>query len=356
MFSQYGNFDWILIMDYDTTDIFSPIDSLRDLIIFATILITFCGLIIGYYLSRTISKPLMKLQHAAKEISKGNLDSYVHIYSNDEIGDLSSAFKNMIADLKRSRNKIENLLKQKDEFINQLGHDLKNPLTPLVNLLPIFEIEEKDKKKKDMLEIINRNVGFMTNLVTKTIELARLNSPNTEFDFEDTNLLFEMNTVIDMNKMMFKANKIKVINDVPEDIEVSVDKLRFEELLNNLLNNSVKYTIDPGVITINARLEEDFVTISISDTGIGMNEEQLSQVFNEFYKADSSRHDFDSSGLGMSICKRIVEIHGGRIWAESEGEDKGSTIYFTIPIRVENSKEDDFQIVSKGIDSILEKC
>jgi len=106
--------------------------------------------------------------------------------------------------------------------------------------------------------------------------------------------------------------------------------MQFEELLTNLLNNAVKFSTDPGSIHVAVQEAEDMVTISIADTGIGMSKEQLSQVFDEFYKADPSRHDFDSSGLGMSIAKRIVEKHGGRIWAESLGPGKGSTFYFTI--------------------------
>ena len=93
----------------------------------------------------------------------------------------------------------------------------------------------------------------------------------------------------------------------------------------------MNYTNGSGTITIDANQNYEAITVSVKDTGIGMTTEQLSMVFNEFYKADSSRHDFESSGLGMPICKRIVERHGGRIWAESLGLGRGSTFYFTLP-------------------------
>ena len=260
-------------------------------------------------------------------------------------------------------------MKQKDEFINQLGHDLKNPLTPLVNLLPIIEEKEKDTESKELLGVINRNVGYMKNLVTKTIELARLNSSNTVFNFEDINLLSEMNKVIETNKLLFEEKGIHVVNNVPSDIQVSVDRLRIEELLNNILNNSIKYTDSTdseGTITIDAKSDDSFVTVSVSDTGIGMTCEQLSHVFDEFYKADSSRHDFYSSGLGMAICKRIVEKHGGQIWAESKGEGKGSIFYFTIPrkenvikkqidIKDNTVEKADKQILSDNVDMLDDK-
>ena len=93
------------------------------------------------------------------------------------------------------------------------------------------------------------------------------------------------------------------------------DKLRIKELLHNIIDNSVKYTKDTGIITFDMTNDDDFVIFSIKDNGIGMTKEQIKKMFDEFYKADTSRHDFDSSGLGMSICKRIVEKHGGKICA-----------------------------------------
>jgi len=230
---------------------------------------------------------------------------------------------------------IEQLLIQKDEFINQLGHDLKNPLGPLLNLIPILDGQEKNLEKKNLFSIINRNVEYMRNLVVKTIELARLNSPNTQFLFEDIDLLDEIKKIIQQSHLIFKNNNIKVVNNISKNLIVNADKLRIEELINNILDNSVKYTKNSGTITFNCSNDENFVILSIQDTGIGMTEEQISKIFDEFYKADPSRHDFESSGLGMSICKRIVKKHGGKIWIESEGLRKGITVKFSL--KKENS-------------------
>lgn len=234
---------------------------------------------------------------------------------------------------------IEKLLKQKDEFINQLGHDLKNPLGPLINLLPIIENHTANEKDKEILQVIQRNVGYMKNLVQKTLELARLNSPNTKLSkswFSLNDLVYQ---IISQNKYLFEENKITVTADLAENMTVNADKLRIEELLNNLLNNAVKYSEEFGSIIISANKHAEAITISIKDTGIGMSADQITHVFDEFYKADESRHDFDSSGLGMAICKRIVEKHGGEIWAESDGIGSGTTIYFTLPLSSDASTE-----------------
>jgi len=232
---------------------------------------------------------------------------------------------------------IEKLVKQKDDFINQLSHDLKTPLTPIMILMPIVNERLKDAKSRDLMEIINRNVYFIKDLVDKTVDLARLNSTKIEIIFEDTNLLSEVNNIIENSQVLLDENNIIIENHIDEKIFVKADRLRLGELLNNLITNSIKYTLDSGgKITIEAKEDEDFVTISVKDTGIGIEQERLSHVFDEFYKADISRHDLDSSGLGLAICKRIVEKHGGNIWVESSGKGMGTTFYFTLKSRKNN--------------------
>ncbi|GAJ04617.1 unnamed protein product, partial [marine sediment metagenome] len=152
-----------------------------------------------FLLRRAIVKPIITFRDDAKLIGKGNLDVKIDIKSRDELGDLASAFNQMASDLKSSRAKIqrysktlEQLLKQKDEFIGQLGHDLKNPLQPLVGLLPIIMEQEKDPKLKEHLRIIVHNVEYMRDLIFETLELARLRSSNIKFDIKEINLKQEI--------------------------------------------------------------------------------------------------------------------------------------------------------------------
>ncbi len=226
---------------------------------------------------------------------------------------------------------VEKLLKQKDEFISQLGHDLKTPLTPLVALLPRIVKQEQDPKQKKLLDIVQRNVTYMKDLVTKTLKLARLNSLYFELELENVPLRSEVDHLIQNYAYMLKERAIAIENRVPERIVVQADRVLLAEIFDNLITNAVKYTREGGgTIVVDAERERDTVTVSVRDSGVGMTAEQLDQVFNEFYKADPSRHDLDSSGLGLAICKRIVERHGGEIWAESAGPGEGSTILFTL--------------------------
>jgi PAS domain S-box-containing protein len=226
---------------------------------------------------------------------------------------------------------IEKLLKQKDDFIWQLSHDLKSPLTPILGLLPTIKEDEKDPKLKELLEVIDRNAKYMKDLVTKTLEFERLGSPNANLNFENIDLSNVVDDVLLNKKTIFSDKQINIENNMADKILVSADKIQLNELFDNLLTNAIKFTPDKGKIKIDAEKEKDDVIISVSDTGIGLDKEQVEHIFDEFYKVDESRHELDSSGLGLPICKRIVEKHKGEIWVESAGKGKGTTFYIKLP-------------------------
>ena len=232
--------------------------------------------------------------------------------------------------VEKRTSEVKNLLRQKDEFINQLGHDLKSPLTPIVNLLPKVIKKLDDPKTMERLEIINRNANYIKNLVTDTLKLAKLNSQSINLDMHDIKISNLVDVVIKDNQFIFEKHGINVENLIEKELYIKVDELQIKEVLNNLSSNAVKFMEQGDTLTFKSEKNKDYIKISIEDTGLGMTSEQIEHIFDEFYKADESRHNIESSGLGLSICKRIVEWHGGRIWAESTGLGKGSSFYFTI--------------------------
>ena len=151
------------------------------------------------------------------------------------------------------------------------------------------------------------------------------------FDLEEVNLLNLVNSVIEDEQTLFAEKAINIENKIDEQVVLEADELLLRELFNNLTSNSIKFMDKGGTLTFfTEENDEGFVTIGVRDTGVGLTNEQQSHLFEEFYKADQSRHEFGSSGLGLAICKRVVEKHGGKIWAESGGEGKGATFYFTL--------------------------
>jgi len=253
--------------------------------------------------------------------------------ANRQLSDTNAALEQTI---KERTAEMELLLKQKNGLLIGLNHDLKTPLTPLMGLLPMIIKKEKDPKLKELLETSLRNVHYIRDLVSKTIDLALLDSVTIGFTIEKISLLTEIDTVLENRSYILSHHNIYVNNTIKEDIFVNADKLKLREVLNNLLMNSIKYmTSSGGTITLNAAKEDDQVKIWITDTGIGMTREQLHYVFEELYKADPARQDHASTGLGLSICKRIVEKHGGKIWVESPGPGRGTTVTFTLPAPIE---------------------
>ena len=236
---------------------------------------------------------------------------------------------------------IEKLLRQKEAFVSQLGHDLRSPLTPLVGLVPMLQEQNPDNESQELLGVIARNVDYMKHLVEKTLQLATLTSmDDAAFDISNVNLYRTVDDLVKRKEYHLTQNGIKIENTIKEDITVVADKLRLLELVDNLVSNAVKFMPGGGCISFDAEENDGFVKISIKDTGIGISEEQMDHIFDEFYKADPSRHDLNSSGLGLTICKRIVEKHNGEIWAESEGLGKGAVFYFTVPSRLTDVSDD----------------
>jgi len=228
---------------------------------------------------------------------------------------------------------VNRLLLHKTKFIDNLSHDLGTPLTPLMALLPLIKEEVKDLKAKDLVDTCIRSAEYLKNLVNHTKELAELST--TELYLEKENLLEIVNKLQEKYDVVFRSYNINVENNIDENIYVKTEKSRLMEVLDHISSNAVNSMLDGGTLTFDAEgLEKktgSFIDISISDTGIGLSGDQTSHLFDEFYKADKSRHKLDSTGLGLSICKRIVELHGGRIWADSHGKGTGTIIHFIIP-------------------------
>ncbi len=259
---------------------------------------------------------------------------------------INSKLEDMVKDRTK---KINELIARKNDFINQLGHDLKNPLNPLINLTPILEEKIIDNEGKEILKLMKNNVFYMKDLIVRTISLAKLNSPDITFNFTQCNLVKEINSIIENNTFSFDKNDINLQTNYNTDPVVDIDKLRFNELLVNIFDNAVKYSPDGGTITVTVdELEQDQIQIKITDQGKGMNQDQLAHVFDDFYRAHQTDNTFKSSGLGMSICKRIVEKHNGTIHCDSPGIDKGTTITIILP----RSQHNTFQTKINETDEI----
>ena len=235
--------------------------------------------------------------------------------------------------VKERTTQVNKLLKQKDDFITQLGHDLKTPLTPILGLIPILRDSENHDEIQEILEIIEHNALHIRDITDKSLKLARLNSLEFEPELERVTISEIIDQIITSHRREISQRKIKIISTIDTEFSIPADKILFRELIDNLVTNAIKYNItEGGDITITAHTDQEMMNISISDSGTGILPEEQEKIFEEFYKSDHSRHDKSSTGLGLSICRRIVENHGGTIHAESAGIGEGTSFIIRLPL------------------------
>jgi len=229
---------------------------------------------------------------------------------------------------------VNKLLKDKIRFIDNLSHDLGTPLTPIITLLPIIKNEVNDPKIKEMVDTCLRNAEYIKRVVNNARELAELGA--TDLLLKKENLLEIVNEMNKKYEDIFRSCNIEVENRIPPDVFVKTEKHRLMQIFDHISSNAVYSMIDKGgkIAFESKSVNKDgdsYIQVSITDTGVGLTRDQIDHIFNEFYKTDDSRHKLDSTGLGLTICKTIIEKHGGKIWADSHGKGTGTTIYFTIP-------------------------
>jgi len=234
------------------------------------------------------------------------------------------------------RKKIEEELKKserlKTEFMNIAAHELKSPVTPIKGYLDlIIHDEDTSEKVKNWAKISLRNSERLLKLVGDILDVSRLDSDTMRFDMEKLNPVEVLHEVVEDMKLSINNKKLELITAIPKDLSsIMGDRNRLSQVLKNLIVNAIKFT-DNGSITIGAEEKDGHILIWVEDTGIGISKNELNKIFTKFYQAytgDDRKNE--GVGLGLFICKEIVQKHRGEIWAESKlGE--GSRVYIKLP-------------------------
>lgn len=232
--------------------------------------------------------------------------------------------------------KIENELKKSDklktEFMNIAAHELKSPVTPIKGYLDLI-ISDKDanEKIKNWAKISLRNSERLLKLVNDILDVSRLETDTMRFDIEKISIVDILDEIVEDMKPAVEGKGLKFITDIPRDLPyITGDKFRITQVFKNLLVNATKFT-DNGSITIIAKQKKENILISIMDSGIGIYKDDLKKIFNKFYQAytgDDRKHE--GTGLGLFICRNIIQKHNGKIWTESQ-VGKGSIFNIEIP-------------------------
>jgi PAS domain S-box-containing protein len=242
---------------------------------------------------------------------------------------------------------VEALLIQKDHFIGQLGHDLRTPLIPLVGLIPFLIEQEKDPDIVRLLSQMKISIDVMQNTVEQVIHLARLNSMYSITDRVTYDLINITGKVTDDLMDEAKEAGISIYSDIPKGYMVSLSPVHAHTIFRHVISNAIRFNKTGGSVWIGAHsdnehqlekkpgessgliteLSQNTVTVVIRDNGVGIAEQDITRIFDEFYQVDQSRQNLQAKGLGLAIVRRMVTLNHGKIWAESDGLGKGSTFY-----------------------------
>jgi two-component system sensor histidine kinase BaeS len=291
-----------------------------------TLLIAF---ILGAILSRTITRPIRELTKATHEMAGGKFGQQVPVRSRDEIGELTSSFNKMNDDLAHSFN----LRKQ---MTADIAHELRTPLSLIIGHAEAVH-DGVLPPSKENFEIIREEADRLEQLVNDLRTLSLADAGELSADFQPV----EINKLLGDIKAhyMVRFNQKRIILDldpasVTLRVKANLDPIRFSQVLMNILDNALRYTPEEGRVAISIKQNGDRVEINIQDSGDGVTPEDAAHLFDRFYRADASRTRDDEaggSGLGLAIAKSIVEMHKGKIWAESE-KGKGLKVIIQIPI------------------------
>ncbi|MFH0966522.1 MAG: ATP-binding protein [Methanobacteriota archaeon] len=277
-----------------------------------------------------ILKPYSETQiRTSIEIARYNHSLEVKLKERErELAELNRDLERRVLDRTRE---VESLLHHKDLLIDMIGHDLKTPLTPLHALLPVLLSHEQDPKFRSFISICIEEIACIKGIIENVLTLAALNRGSPLTDIKQLNLFENINDVITRQRYFIQEKDLTVYNQVDAELTLVMNSRHLEAIIRNILENAVKYSEYGGEVIVTGESGKGGTTLSIADTGIGMNPDELTRIFDEFYRADPSRHERDSHGLGLSIVRKIVDLYQGTVRAESQGKGKGSTFRVWVP-------------------------
>jgi signal transduction histidine kinase/CheY-like chemotaxis protein len=382
-FSDVTN-PWSVAVSIPMAKVLKNANSIRNYVIGVSIIAICVIAFILYFITNSVTKPILVLANTAKTLGEGNFDADVPLSrSNDEIGILSKAFKVMAEKINDLIKKLQNYARELEEknnnlnelnkllvtakeqaeessrakgnFLSTMSHEMRTPMNAIIGMTSIGksapEIEKKDYAFGKIEDASTHLLGIISDILDMSkIEANKLDLSATEFDFEK--MIRKVVSVINFRVDEKHQNiQVEIDKDIPP--RLAADEQRLSQVITNLLSNAVKFTPENGSIRLGTRFigEKDGVCtiqFEIADTGIGISEEQQAKLFNSFQQADSSiSRNFGGTGLGLAISKRIVELMGGHIRIESE-LGKGATFIFTVQAECTDNSVPAEQSVSAG--------
>lgn len=314
-------------------DLEAQLNAVQRNILYSLIFAIIIGIIISIIYSVFQTRKINRLQEATKEIAQGNYDVEINTTGQDEFGDLARDFQLMTYSLLESKEEIERQEQLRRQFMMDVAHEMRTPLTTMSGLLEGLKYNMiPEKQRERSIELIEKETHRLTRLVNENLDYERIRNRQVALKIQDIDgrqILKQIKEQLD-TKALQKNNTISV--KVQDDLIIRADYDRLIQILINLVTNAIQFSADSDII-IEGRMFDAYSEIKVIDHGIGIDSKQMKSIWERFYKVDESRKntEFGESGIGLAVVKSLVEAHDGTIEAESEpGEGSIFTVRFPL--------------------------
>ena len=308
---------------------------LADMMVAIILILLFTSIMLTRWINKSIFKPVHELNIAMQNIAEGNLDYYLTSCSQDEFGTLFKNYEDMRLRLKESTEESFRNEKQNRELISNISHDLKTPITSIKGYVEgiMDGVADTPDKMEKYIKTIYIKANDMDRLINELTLYSGIDSNRIPYNFHRINVADYFGDCVEEVGLDLESKNIELnyFNLVDPSTKIIADPEQLKRVINNIVGNSVKYMDkDKGIIDIRILDEVDSIRVEIEDNGKGIAQKDLSNIFDRFFRTDASRNSAKGgSGIGLSIVKKIIEDHGGYIWATSK-ENEGTCLHFVI--------------------------
>ena len=308
---------------------------IMDVVMVLAMILIFTSMILTAWIYKSIVTPIHHLQVATKKITDGNLDFEMPAGGEDEIGELCTDFEEMRRRLKETAEEKLEAEKQNKELISNISHDLKTPITAVKGYVEglMAGVADTPEKQEKYIRTIYNKANDMERLINELTFYSKIDTNRIPYHFDRINVNDYFADCVEELSIELEEQNIELayFNYVDENVQVIADAEQIKRVINNIVSNSIKYIDKPkGYINIRVKDVGDFIQVEIEDNGKGIATKDLPLIFNRFYRTDASRNSSKGgSGIGLSIVKKIIEDHGGKVWATSK-ENTGTVMYFVL--------------------------
>ena len=307
----------------------------KDMILTATIILVFTALSVGLWIYRSIAVPLVKLKKATQNIKEGNLDFVLEVEGKDEFSQLCQDFEEMRKRLKESTEEKILMDKENKELISNISHDLKTPITAVKGYVEgiMDGVADTPEKMDRYVRTIYNKTNEMDHLINELTFYSKIDTNRIPYTFSKLNVEDYFSDCAEELGLEMETRGIEFVyaNYVEKDVQVIADGEQIRRVIHNIVSNAIKYMEKPkGIIQLRVKDVGDFIQVEIEDNGKGIAAKDLPYIFDRFYRTDVSRNSSKGgSGIGLSIVKKIMEDHGGKVWATSR-LGIGTIMYFVL--------------------------